>query len=414
MNGIYEVYKLNSAGVRDSLIDRYSALEGELNWSKNSSFTISGTCSGSVPVSLTDRIVITRNGMQIFTGIVTELLTDCADVENNIKTWQAIVSGDAIVLNWRYVFATGNNTAPANIEIAEDVYDKLPNNEDETSTRSALDRMLYYIRKHIGPNAAADRQLVTVSEADDDTRGDQGRSAYHIKQLSDVLSEIGDDSGLYCKVITNSSGARVLTIPDPRDRTEQLIISPEFGNVAEWRKEEAYPEFNAVWMLSGITSQKNEDETTTQTRVWVYAEDEDSIAKYGRIEKVVTKSDIKVVYEDPEKEDIVPVTEEEVRKLLEDEASRQLKENAATLKWTVTMMETNACAFMDDWILGDRVRCVIDGEYFDSLIETVSISYSAGIETVTPTIGEVETGLYGKLFKTLNGIDSRLKAKEEN
>lgn len=414
MNGIYEIYKLSSTGAIASLIDRYTSLEGELNWSKPGSFVISGTCIGSNPLALTDRIVINRNGTRLFTGIVTELTTDCTDVENNIKSWQAVISGDDIVLDWRCVFATGNNTAPASIEIAEDVYDKIPNDEDETSTRSALDRMLYYIRKHIGPNAAEDRRMVTVSATEDDTRGEQGRSAYHIKQLSDVLEEIGADSGLYCKVNTNSAGTRVLTIPDPRDRTADLVISPEFGNVAGWHREELYPEFNAVWMLSGITNKKNEDDTTTQTRVWVYSEDADSIAKYGRIEKVVTKSDIKVVYEDPEKEEVVPVTEEEVRKLLEDEAARQLKDNAAALKWTVTMMETNACAFMDNWILGDRVHCVIDGEAFDSQIETVAISYAAGLETVTPTIGEVETGIYGKLFKTLNGIDTRLKAKEEN
>ena len=414
MNGIYEIYKLTPAGIRSMLVDRYESLDGELNWSTNSRFTVRGTCIGSAPLALADRVAIDRNGTQLFTGIVTEFTTDCGDVENGIRTWEAVLDDDAVVLDWRQVFATGNNTTPASIEVGEDVFDKLPNDNDETSTQSAFNRMLYYIRKHAGANAHSTRQVVTVNEPDDNTRGDQGRSAYHIKRLSDVVSEIGDSSGLYCKVNTNGSGARILTVPPSRDRTGVLVVSPEFGNCANWQKAESYPDFNAVWLLSAVTETDNGDDTTTQTRVWVYAEDDASIDKYGRIEATITKSDIKIVATDPEKPDVVPVTEAEVRKMLDEEAGRQLQDAAASVKWTVTMIENNNCAFMDDWKVGDKVTCVIEGESFTSTIETAQITYAGGTETVIPTIGEVEKGVYGKLFKMLNGIDKRLKAEEEN
>ena len=269
--------------------------------------------------------------------------------------------------------------------------------------------MLYYIRKHAGPNAHSSRRLVTVAENDDNSRGEQGRSAYHIRALDNVVEEIGRDSSLRAVVATNRSGARVLTIPSPRDRTASVVVSPEFGNVAGWEKEEKYPKFNACWVISG-TGETEKNGRTYETRVWVYAEDSESVAKYGRIESVINKNDVKIVQED---EDTPAVTKAEVRKLLEAEARSRLKDAAAVEKWTVTMMETDGCAFMDNWQLGDRVKCVINGLEFTSQIETVEIEYENGTEIVTPTIGGTENGLFGDLYKMLYGIDKRLKKEEE-
>ena len=412
MNAVYDIYKLDTDGIRSDILTRYTVLDGQLNRSKNSQFTISGVCITDVPLKLGDRIAIARDCTQIFSGVVTDLTTSCDDCANNIKSWEAQVEGDAVVLTWRYAFAASAGAEPAEIEVAEDVYDKRPNNNNENSTQSALNRMLYYIRKHAGQNAHESRRLVTVAEGDDNTRGTQGRSAYHIKRLSDLVSEIGDPDELYPLVTTNSSGTRVLTVPDTRDRTGSVVVAPEFGNVEAWSVEQRYPEFNACWVISGVCEEDNGDDTT-ETRVWVYAEDEASIEQYGRIETVITKGDIKIVLEDPEDPEVIPVTEKEVRKLLEAEARARLQEAAATEKWTITMIETESCKFMTDWQLGDLVKCVINGTSFNAVIETVAINYAAGVETVTPTIGEVENGLYGDLLKTIHGIDRRLKTEEE-
>lgn len=412
MNAYYDVYKLSSSGVRDSVLTLYESLEGQLNRSKTSQFSIAGTSIDAVPLVLGNRVALVRNNTQIFSGVVTELSVKCTDTENNIKKWEATVKGDSVVLSWRYVFATSNGTAPQNIEVSEDVYDKLPNNNDASSTQSALNRMLYYIRKHAGDGAHSSRKLVTVSQGDDNTRGTQGRSAYHVKKLSDVISEIGKKDELFPVVNTNVLGARILTVPTVRDRTGIFVVSPEFGNVSDWSVTRKYPKYNACWVISGV-SKEEENGVESDVRVWVYVEDTESIKKYGRIETVISKSDVRIVKANPEKPEVIPVTEAEVKKMLETEAKAKLQENAAAEKWTVTMMETETSAFMVDWKLGDRVKCVIDGTSFNSVIETVGIKYSKGTETVTPTIGDVENGLYGDLYKMLDGIDKRLKTEEE-
>lgn len=413
MNGIYEIYKLDADGLRESLLLQYEELSGHLNRSKNSQFSLTGTCAGTVPLELGDRIALVRSTTQLFSGVVTELDMDCEDCGSGIKSWEASVEGDAVVLGWRYAFAAPDGAAPSDIQVSEDVYDKMPNDNNENSTRSALNRMLYYIRKHAGNNAHSSRRLLTVSEPDDNTRGTQGRSAYHIKKLSDVVKEIGGQDELFPVVSTNAAGTRVLTVPESRDRTETLVISPEFGNVAKWTRSQKYPKFNACWVISGVSTTQGTGGREIETRVWVYAEDTESVRKYGRIETVITKGDIKIVEADPDAPEVTPVSRAEVRKLLETEAQARLKEGAATEKWTVELLETNSCAFMDDWQLGDKVRCVIDGTSFNSVIETVEIKYSAGVESVSPAIGEVENGLYGDLYKMLNGIDRRLKTEEE-
>ena len=408
MKAQYEVYKLSSSGTRNYVLTLYESFSGQLNRAKTSKFTFSGVCVGAVPLVLGDRIALVRNEVQIFSGIVTEVSINCDDTENNIKQWEATVNGDSIVLTWRYVFATGNGTSPASIEVAESAFDKLPNNNDANNTQSALNRMLYYIRKHAGNNAHSSRQLVSVSESDNNSRGTQGRSAYHIKKLSEAIKEIGDQDELYPVVNTNTNGTRVMTVPSVRDRTGVFVVSPEFGNVSSWSIKRKYPKFNACWVISGVGTVNNED-----TRVWVYVEDAQSITKYGRIETVVTKGDIKIVPEGSNNSDVAPVTLEEVRKLLQEEARAQLQKGAATEKLTITMMETETCEFMTDWQLGDKVKCVIDGTSFESIIKTVDIKYSNGVETVVPTIGDVENGLYGDIYNMLDGIDKRLKTEEE-
>ena len=147
MNAYYDVIKLNAEGIRDSVITKYESLSAHLVRKGNSQIQLAGTCLGEVPLALGDRAVLARNATQIFSGLVTDLTVKCEDCQNNIKTWEAVIEGDAVVLSWRYAFASSSGAAPSGIVVDEDVYDKLPNNNNEASTRSALNRMLYYIRK---------------------------------------------------------------------------------------------------------------------------------------------------------------------------------------------------------------------------------------------------------------------------
>ena len=61
-----------------------------------------------------------------------------------------------------------------------------------------------------------------------------------------------------------------------------------------------------------MVNEGQEDEQTYSTRVWVYAEDTESIRAYGRIETTVSKSDIKITVDNEETEEDETLTYDNV------------------------------------------------------------------------------------------------------
>ena len=109
-----------------------------------------------------------------------------------------------------------------------------------------------------------------------------------------------------------------------------------------------------------------------------------------------------------EEEEEVHLTEEDVIALLETEAQNQLRDNQRKLTWTVEAAETMTMAFMNQWMIGDKVTCILDGERFPSQITKIKITYEKGTEKVEPTIGDVENGLFGEIIAMIHGLDKRI------
>lgn len=395
MNGTYTIYKREKDGSRGSVIAEFTSLEITLSWSELSKWTIEGVTTDTVPLAAGDSVIIYRNGVFFLGGIVQQVHCDCTDPAAGVKYWTANGSDDTLMLSWRQVLAD-----PIDLTFDKDTYDQI---ED-----CAYNRLIHYIDDCIGsgtvPSRRISHKLVLPGR---DSRGGEGVSAFRMKALDKVLKEIGTEDELYPYLIrSDSNGEYRIRIRASRDKTADLIISPDFGNVTAWSRKELMPEFNAVWVVSGDYS---------EGRLYVYTEDSESVKKYGRIEQVVTRSDVKPFDETepiPEDEETPMLTEEDVLSILEQEAETQLKEHGRKRTWTVEAAETREMAFLDDWQIGDRVTCVIDGEKFESRITEAKITYAEGIETVIPTVGDVERGLFGKIFDLIDGLDDRITNKE--
>lgn len=422
----YDIYKRRkSDGKRLVLIQNYEQLSLTLNWKKRSKFQINGEGVKTCPFDMGDYVAIFRNAEPIFSGIVKNVEVECKNVYAGTVEWTVSGEDDGVIFDWRIIL-TQNDTSTSFDDITFDgeVYDKCE--------ADAYTRMVHYIRncfdqtKTKRERAIAGVTFPNPASVPGAMRGDTALSAYRMKKLSDVLKEIGDEYNLYAQYQWNpATGEKVISIPTQRDRTGTIIISPQFGNVSKWSVSRTFPKFNAVWVCSGnydeVVNEGQEDEQTYSTRVWVYAEDTESIRAYGRIENTVSKSDIKITVDNEETEEDETLTEEEVIELLEEEARKQLQENGAKEKYQITLADTKNMHFMDDWKVGDLVKVIIDYDEatgkpksFTSTIETVSIKYKGLEEEVKPTIGEVEEGLFGQVFEMISGIDKRLQNEEED
>ena len=406
MNGTYQIYKRNmETGIREKLIERYTELSVILNWGDMSKFTIKGKTSGDLELDAGDGIAIYRDGEFLLGGIIETLDVNCENVYANLKEWTASGKEDSIVFSQYLVFPN-----PTNVTFDNEAVDKV--------TDYADNRQIYYIRRNMGADAMQNRRISGLVIEAGLNRGQSAESAYRYKTVEEVIKEIGKETddddvanNIYPKFIWNPlTGVKSVEIQEQRDMTESVILSPDFGNITGWSKSHKLPKCNAVWVVSGEYQDQND--ANKNLRNYTYMEDAESIEKYGRIEKVVTKGDIKVVYADPQKPDIVPVSASEVVDLLTKEGKAYLEENAYKEKFTATMVETPELQFMLHWKCGDLVTCMIDGQKFASTIKTVSVDYSNGFEKVKPTIGENDKGQFAELFEQINGLEIRMNTEE--
>ena len=398
MNGIYTVYKRDASGLQGDMIPDFTLLDITLCWKERSKWMLEGVTTGSVPLTDGDAIIIYRNG-QFFLGcIAKEVSCECPEPETDVKYWTANGEDDTLLLAWRQVLAD-----PAELTFEKNTYDQVKD--------TVRNRLIHYIRNCLGEGTVPERRLsgkLRLPSMEKD--GDTAVSAYRAKALDKVLAEIGAEGELYPYLTRDDRSIFTqIRIRRPRDKTADIVISPEFGNVAAWTRKEIMPEFNSVWVVSG----DYED-----GRLYVYAEDEESVRKYGRIEAIVQRTDVapreqaEAADETDEEGKTTALTEEDVLDILRQEAKKQLKEHGRKRTWSIQAAETREMAFMDDWQIGDLVTCVIDREKFESQITEVKISYEKGIETVEPVIGDIEKGLFGKVFDMIEGLDNRITNKE--
>ena len=393
MNGQYVIYRRNrTTGIRDTLIQRFTSFNLTLNWGELSKFSISGKTIGEVELQPQDGVCFYRNSVLLFSGIVEELEVKCTDTASGLKEWIANGSDDSVIFSHYLAFAD-----PSSVTFADGVTDK--------QTGYAYNRLRHYILYNMGSSALGNRPISGLTVPSTASKGNNTTSAYRFEYLDKVNQEIGaeDNNNLYPRFVWNpDTGAKSVVIDEQRNMTGSITIAPEFGNILDWQKRQTIPTCNAVWVVSA-----DYESNGSTGRKYVYKQDDTSIAKYGRIDKVVIASEIKVgTYSGK------TTTDSEATTLLTNRANEELENGAYKQKFAGTMVETPQLRFMDNWKCGDLVRCVIDGESFNTTIKTVEIEFSDNFEKVKPTLGENEKGIFAKVFSGLNGLDTRMKQEE--
>lgn len=426
MKGVYTLFLRDENGLRGTMIPQFKKLVISLNWMKASKFTISGQSAGEVPLEDGNQIIIYRNGSKFLSGIIEKIEIECKTPDSDVRDWKATGRDLSLIFSWRTVLSD-----PKEITFEGETYDRI---ED-----TAWNRLMHYIENCIGEGTLWERQLFPLFLPNREEIGETALSNYRNKKLDEVLEEIGNGQDLVPYLDRDDkTGEWQVSIFEARDMTNTVYFSPRFGNVLTWKRWSSIPECNAVWVVSGDYS---------KGRLYVYAEDTESIEHFGRIEKVVSRIDIapwepdeeeeeeepvpepeeepeegeegeeqeeepEEDTEEPEEEEEPKLSEEDVRVLLEQEAQTQLNDHGRKNTWTVEAMETQHMAFMDQWRIGDKVTCILDDDRFEAQITNIKITYEKGVEKVEPTIGDVEKGLFGEIFKLIRELDERITEVE--
>lgn len=412
----YEIYTKGDDGKRAELVREWTAVSLVLRWNDESKWTLSGSGRSACPFKRGAGIVVFRDGEVIMSGLASSIESQ---YEADTEVWSWSVTGvDDIGLLARRVIYPDPTSADPSTATAYTVTGKL-----ETAA-------LGIIAKNAEEGTALnDRRIPNLKTAVSQGAGEEVTLTSSFDEVLDfILTALSDSTLGIREVWQPKTGAFEIGIAEAVDRSRNVVFSVENGTLAGWKHKQEAPSANVV-IVRGmeITSTSTStddtavtaddtttDDTTTDTETpkvyqWAVAEDAESVAKWGRIEKYVERSDILTIKDEEAGTEETP---EETLVRLQKAAAEELLEAEGKESWSLTVTPTDMTAWRSAWNLGDTVAFVADGEKLTAQIAEVKVEFSDAVETVTPTIGTIERGELGEIFDALGNLKRRIRVQE--
>ncbi len=415
----YEIYTKDSDGKRGGLVQEWTAVQLVLRRNDESRWTLSGMGLRPCPFKRGTGIVVFRDGDVILSGLASSIE---AQYTASTEVWSWSVTGidDIGLLARRVIYPDPTNSDPS-------VAGAVP--YTVTAKLETAVTKLINVNARTG-SALNDRLIPNLTTAESQGAGDEVTlSATFDELLEFILTALNDSNLVIRESWKPSTGAFELRVEAAEDRSATVVFSTDNGTLAAWKHKQKAPEANVIICrgmditpeaetteetADGTTDGTTTDTTTEETETpkvyqWAVAEDTESVAKWGRIEKYVERSDIVTIKDEEAGTEETP---EEVLARLQKAAAEELLNAEGKESWSLTVTPTDMTAWRSAWNLGDTVGFVADGEKMTAQIKEVKVSYANAVETVTPTIGTIERGELGEIFDALGQLKRRIRVQE--
>ena len=184
----------------------------------------------------------------------------------------------------------------------------------------------------------------------------------------------------------------------PEDVSNKVIFSVDNGSISSWERTVSAPKANYLIVTGG----KDANGDLMYTRV----EDLESQNKWGRIEGVVSRSDIK-------RNEDAGETWASVSARLETAALEELEKASAQFGYRLTTTEINRNVYMEDYDIGSIVAVRIGSDQFTATVDEIKITYARGIETIVPSVGTMQKGELQSVFTELGTLKEQIKVLQK-
>jgi len=390
----YQFFMKSDNGFRGSIIPNATSFSVTFRMNSVSKWTMEGAGLTPCPFVEGSEIIVYRGEEPFFSGFVQEI-EDNFDSSTNIYDWSVTGEDDFGKLAHRVIFPDATKSEPD------------PDDKDFTGYLS--DVLLGIVRENAVAGYCLNERI--IPRFDVLTLPHIGEELTLNTSFDEILSYILDkiqDNTLGIRAVWNGeTGRSDLQIFQPHDVSNTVIFSVESGSVASWTRTKKAPKAN--WIYCQGCEYVNKESTADGTDLHVIVSDAASIAKWGRIEMFLDKSDIKPIEEkDDDGEVISTESWDSVMERLEKAATDALIENSAQNGFKLTIAELDRMEYKKHWDIGDTVAVRVGGEEFTAPIEEIKITYSGGIETITPSIGEIQRGELQTLFEELGSLKNRI------
>ena len=405
----YEIYTKDSDGKRGGLVQEWTAVQLVLRRNDESRWTLSGMGLRPCPFKRGTGIVVFRDGDVILSGLASSIEAQYT-ASTEIWSWSVTGIDDIGLLARRVIYPDPTNSDPS-------VAGAVP--YTVTAKLETAVTKLINVNARTG-HALNDRLIPNLTTAESQGAGDEVTlSATFDELLEFILTALNDSNLVIRESWKPSTGAFELRVETAEDRSATVVFSTDNGTLAAWKHKQKAPEANVI-ICRGMDITPEAETTTDETAAteetetpkvyqWAVAEDTESIAKWGRIEKYVERSDIVTIKDEEAGTEETP---EEVLARLQKAAAEELLNAEGKESWSLTVTPTDMTAWRSAWNLGDTVGFVADGEKMTAQIKEVKVSHANAVETVTPTIGTIERGELGEIFDALGQLKRRIRVQE--
>ncbi len=243
--------------------------------------------------------------------------------------------------------------------------------------------LMQYVNVNAGPGALAPRREPGLVLGIDPLVGAQVTGRGRWQQLLTLEQDLAVAGGVGWRVQQTGGDRLEFQVWAPQDRSDEILLSQELGNVAELSYERAAPELTYVYVGGS-------GEGTAR----VIREGQANPQGWDRAERFVDRRDTAAADE------------------LNQEIRATLVEGAEQTTLSVTPVDAGKHQYLRDYGLGDTVTVVPSpGERVTSVIREVRTRLGPDSQTVIPTISATSNGVL-RIFDRLRQMSVRLRNLE--
>ena len=382
----YEVYLRNDEGKRSSLINGIVSVDVTFRFNEPVKWKITGAGLEECPLNNGAEIAVFRNGAILFCGAVDEKL-DSFDAMTHIYDWEISGYSDLRKLDRRLIYPDPSESAP---------------DPDAAYTATGTLSTLLHdaIKANAGTDAISARQLAGLVISEQTPVGDSETIDSQLDRLLKFVQDKLEDTDIQIRETWDmAAGEWDIKIGSPKDVSSKVIFSVDNGTLSAWERTVTAPDAN--WLL--VTGCKDEDDQTMSCIVF----DAASIAEWGRIEAIVSRSDIKPNEDAGE-------SWQSVADRLEAAAYEELEKASAQFGYKLTTTEIKRNVYPDDYDIGSVVTVRIGSDEFTASVEEIRITYEEGIETIVPSVGTMQRGELQSVFTELGTLKEQIKVLQKS
>ena len=396
----YNFYLKTSDGFRGEVIRDVTSFEVTFRMNEVSKWTMSGAGLKPCPFSEGSEIIVYRGSEPFFSGFANEI-KDSYDTAARIYDWSVSGEDDFGRLAHRVIYPDASAEEPAPGEEAD-------------YTGFLSDVLLTIVRENAAAGYCRSERIIPRLDVSTipGLGEEQTLTAHFDTLLPFVLDKLKDKELGIRGVWNGTTGRWDLQIFQPRDVSETVIFSVEAGSLAGWERTKKAPAANWIY-CKGCEVSDDSGEPTGEIMT-VIVSDTDSIATWGRIEKYLDQSSItQIIEKDEEGREISRESWDSVRERLRQAALDALVENSAQNGYKLTIAEIDRMAYKTHWDLGDTVAVRVADTEFRAAIEEIKVQMEDGVETVTPSVGEMQKGELESVFTELGSLRKQIEVLQK-